>query len=120
MKKLKQLFSHQRAKALAVFPALALMAGGAQAALPGVENPTRGTGNGLMATLQNYGYDIIMLLALAVCAVMFLGVSYHAYNVYGEVQTGRKTWGSFGATVGVGAILLVIGIWLLTSASGVL
>ncbi len=76
-----------------------------------------------MQTLQNYGYDIVMLIALLVVASMFVGVCYHAYTRYLRtviVHTGRATWGQFGLTVAVGAILLVVGIWLLTKATGVL
>lgn len=39
---------------------------------------------------------------------------------YSEIHTGRATWGQFGLTVAVGAMLLVVGIWLLTTAIGVL
>jgi integrating conjugative element membrane protein (TIGR03745 family) len=88
--------------------------------LPQLENPTRGTGNGIMETIRNYGYDIIMLVALLVVASMFIGVCYHAYGTYAEIHTGRKTWGQFGLTVAIGAVLLVIGIWLLTEATGIL
>ncbi len=88
--------------------------------LPTIEDPSRGTGSGIMETLRNYGYDIIMLVALLVVAVMFIGVCYHAYGTYAEIHTGRKTWGQFGLTVAVGAVLLVIGIWLLTEATGIL
>jgi integrating conjugative element membrane protein (TIGR03745 family) len=80
----------------------------------------RGTGNGIMETISNYGYDIIMLVALLVVASMFIGVCYHAYGTYAEIHTGRKTWGQFGLTVAIGAVLLVIGIWLLTEATGIL
>jgi len=73
-----------------------------------------------MTTLQNYGYDIVLLVALLVISAMFVGVCYHAYNSYSEIHTGRRTWGDFGMTVSVGAILLVVGIWLLTTATGVL
>ena len=48
------------------------------------------------------------------------GVCYHAYGTYAEIHTGRKTWGQFGLTVAIGAVLLVIGIWLLTEATGIL
>ena len=65
-------------------------------------------------------YDIVLLVALLVVASMFIGVCYHAYTRYAEIHTGRATWGQFGLTVAVGAILLVVGIWLLTKATGVL
>lgn len=90
------------------------------AGLPTMEDPSRGTGSGILQTLQNYGYDIVMLVALLVVASMFVGVCYHAYTRYSEIHTGRATWGQFGLTVAVGAILLVVGIWLLTKATGVL
>ena len=101
----------------AMLPALSFAQG-----LPTIENPTRGTGSGsgIMETIRNYGYDIIMLVALLVVASMFIGVCYHAYGTYAEIHTGRKTWGQFGLTVAIGAVLLVIGIWLLTEATGIL
>ena len=88
--------------------------------LPTLEDPSRGEGNGILQTLQNYGYDIVMLVALLVIASMFVGVCYHAYTTYSEIHTGRKTWGQFGLTVAVGALLLVVGVWLLTKATGIL
>ena len=87
------------------------------AQLPTMEDPSRGAGSGIMETLQNYGYDIVMLIALLVVASMFVGV---CYTRYAEIHTGRATWGQFGLTVAVGAILLVVGIWLLTEATGIL
>ncbi|WYX49651.1 TIGR03745 family integrating conjugative element membrane protein [Achromobacter xylosoxidans] len=99
---------------------LATFAASAQGGLPTMEDPSRGTGDGILQTLQNYGYDIVMLVALLVVASMFVGVCYHAYTRYSEIHTGRATWGQFGLTVAVGAILLVVGIWLLTKATGVL
>jgi len=100
---------------VAALPLSALAAG-----LPTMEDPSRGAGSGIMQTLQNYGYDIVLLVALLVVASMFVGVCYHAYTRYSEIHTGRATWGQFGLTVAVGAILLVVGIWLLTKATGVL
>lgn len=92
----------------------------AQAALPQLEEPSRGSGDGILSTLQNHGYDFVMLVALLVIASMFVGVCYHAYTTYSEIHAGRKTWGQFGLTVAVGALLLVVGIWLLTRATGIL
>ena len=100
--------------------ALALPAVTFAQGLPTLENPSRGTGNGIMETIRNYGYDIVLLIALLVVASMFVGVCYHAYTRYAEIHTGRKTWGQFGLTVAIGAVLLVIGIWLLTEATGIL
>lgn len=92
----------------------------AQGALPALEDPSRGAGEGILSTLQNYGYDIVMLMALLVIASMFIGVCYHAYTTYSEIHSGRKTWGQFGLTVAVSALLLVVGVWLLTTATEIL
>ncbi|PLC52905.1 TIGR03745 family integrating conjugative element membrane protein [Pollutimonas nitritireducens] len=100
---------------LALLPTLSFAQG-----LPTLENPSRGTGGGIMETIRNYGYDIVLLVALLVVASMFIGVCYHAYGTYAEIHTGKKTWGQFGLSVAVGAVLLVVGIWLLTEATGVL
>ncbi|MFC4250360.1 TIGR03745 family integrating conjugative element membrane protein [Sinimarinibacterium flocculans] len=101
--------------ALATLPRPAIAQG-----LPTLEDPSRGQGTGIMQTLQNYGYDIVLLVALLVVSSMFIGVCYHAYTRYAEIHNGRATWGQFGLSVAVGAILLVVGIWLLTRATGVL
>lgn len=90
------------------------------AGLPTIEDPSRGAGSGILQTLQNYGYDIVLLIALLVVASMFVGVCYHTYTRYSEIHNQRATWGQFGLTVAVGAVLLVIGIWLLTKATEVL
>lgn len=103
------------AASTAVLPRLAFAQG-----LPQLENPSRGKGSGIMQTIRNYGYDIVLLVALLVVASMFVGVCYHAYGTYAEIHTGKKTWGQFGLTVAIGAVLLVIGIWLLTEATTVL
>src|SRR3546814_15470121 len=76
---------------LATLPALSFAQG-----LPQLENPSRGTGGGIMETTRNYGYDIVLLVALLVVASMFIGVCYHAYGTYAEIHTGRKTWGQVG------------------------
>lgn len=92
----------------------------ANADLPDMEDPSRGKGDGIMETLQNYGYDIVILLSLAICAVGFLVVANSCISTYAEIQNGRKQWKDLGAMAGVGAILLVITIWLLTEAGDIL
>ncbi len=103
------------ALSLIVLPGLSFAKG-----LPKLEEPSRGTGSGIIDTIKNYSYDFVMLIALVVIASMFIGVCYHAYGTYSEIHTGKKTWGQFGLTVTIGAVLLVVGIWLLTEATGVL
>jgi integrating conjugative element membrane protein (TIGR03745 family) len=100
----------------AALPTLAM----AKGKLPTMEDPSRGAGKGIMETMQNYGYDIVMLVALLVVSSMFIGVCYHAYTRYSEIHTGRSTWGQFGLSIAVGAVMLVVGIWLLTKATGIL
>lgn len=92
----------------------------ARADLPDMEDPSRGKGEGIMETLQNYGYDIVILMSLAICAVGFLVVANSCIGTYAEIQNGRKQWKDLGAMAGVGAILLVITIWLLTEAGDIL
>lgn len=115
------LFDRRRFRSLV--PALALvgltLTPLAHADLPALEEPSRG-GTGIIEILQNYGFDIVLLVALLVISSMFIGVCYHAYTTYSEIHTGRKTWGEFGLTAAAGAILLVIGIWLLTQATEIL
>lgn len=116
-----RLVHSRRLALLAALPLSAALPALVQAqGLPTMEDPSRGAGNGIMDTLRNHGYDIVMLVALLVVASMFIGICYHAYTRYSEIHTGRATWGQFGLTVAVGAILLVLGIWLLTEATGIL
>ncbi|EDU3718559.1 TIGR03745 family integrating conjugative element membrane protein [Salmonella enterica subsp. diarizonae] len=91
-----------------------------RADLPKMEDPSRGQGDGIMETLQNYGYDIVILMTLDVCAVGFLVVANNCIATYSEIQGGRKQWKDLGAMAGVGAVLLVITIWLLNQASDIL
>ena len=91
-----------------------------QADLPKIEDPSRGKGAGIMDTLKNYGYDMVVLMSLAIGAVGFLVVANSCSSTYSEIQNGKKQWKDLGAMAGVGAILLVIIIWLLTQAGEVL
>ncbi|OTJ74629.1 TIGR03745 family integrating conjugative element membrane protein, partial [Pseudomonas aeruginosa] len=62
--------------------------GVALAALPKPEAPSRGEGSGIMQTIQNFGYDGAMLLALLICAAVFLGVAWHTYGTYHAIHDG--------------------------------
>ncbi|VXC23285.1 Integrating conjugative element membrane protein [Pseudomonas sp. 8Z] len=90
------------------------------AALPQSQAPTRGEGTNLMQTMQNYGFDGLMLLGLIVLGVMFLGVAWHAFGVYHEIHDGKKKWRDLGSTAAVGVGILGIGIFLVTKATSIL
>ncbi len=74
--------SHLAQRTAVVLGAAALPALSFAQGLPQLENPTRGTGNGIMETIRNYGYDIIMLVALLVVASMFIGVCIRFVAMY--------------------------------------
>jgi integrating conjugative element membrane protein (TIGR03745 family) len=95
-------------------------AGAAIAALPPMEQPTRGAGSGIRETAQNHLFDYGVLAGLLVATVAFIVVAYHAIGVFGEVQNGKKKWGDFGLVISVGIILIIIVIWLLTKAAEIL
>lgn len=92
----------------------------ASAALPPAQPPSRGEGTNLIQTMQNYGFDALMLIGLAVLGVMFLGVAWHAFGVYHEIHDGKKKWRDLGATATVGVGILGVGIFLVTKATGIL
>ncbi|MEQ9508968.1 TIGR03745 family integrating conjugative element membrane protein [Alloalcanivorax xenomutans] len=91
----------------------------AHADLPQMEDPSRGQGSGIMETLQNHGYDIGILAGLAISTIAFLVVGGAAIAQFNEARK-RGEWGTFGVVCGVGAIMLVIIIWLMTEAATIL
>ena len=94
--------------------------GVALAALPKPEAPSRGEGSGIMQTIQNFGYDGAMLLALLICVAVFLGVSWHTYGTYHAIHDGKKKWSDLGAGVAVGIGLLILIIYLVTKATTIM
>ena len=73
-----------------------------------------------METLQNYGFDIVVVLALGICAVRISGGSEQLYrHLFGDPERAQAVERS-GLDGGVGSILLVIIIWLLNRASDIL
>jgi len=101
-----------------------LLAGFSQASLaaglPKMEDPSRGQGKGIFATLQNYLYDGAVLAGLLISVVAFMAVAWHAVSVFVEVQKQKKSWADFGMVVMVGVLLVVACIWLLTKAAEIL
>lgn len=92
----------------------------ATAALPRPDTPTRGQGTGLLQLIQNYLFDGLTLFGLAVAAVCFLIVAVNALKKFHEVTDKKATWTDFFTLVGVGAVLLIIVIWLINKAVEIL
>lgn len=90
-------------------------------ALPTTAPPTRGGAAGnYIEMMQNYAYDIFIFLGLAVATVAFFAVTKNTIGAYGEVQDGKGTWGQVGMQFGVGVLLLVFVVFLLTEAAAIL
>ncbi|MDR3430740.1 MAG: TIGR03745 family integrating conjugative element membrane protein [Rouxiella aceris] len=92
----------------------------ALADLPAVEQPTSGGGSGTYATFKGYLRDGLTLGGLVIAAIAFIVVANAAISCFHHVRQGKATWTEFGAFVIVGAILLVVIIWLVTKASDIL
>tara|TARA_A100001391_G_scaffold68903_1_gene44025 strand:- start:27 stop:431 length:405 start_codon:yes stop_codon:yes gene_type:complete len=108
----------QGALAVATF---VLTAGHAMAQLPTTAPPSRGsTAGNYIQLMQDYAYDIFLFIGLAVATLAFFAVSKNVIGAYGEVQDGKGTWGQLGINFGVGVLLLVFVVFLLTEAATIL
>ncbi|MDP8189072.1 TIGR03745 family integrating conjugative element membrane protein [Pasteurella skyensis] len=92
----------------------------ALADLPTMQAATRGNGSGIMDTIKNYAYDGVVLGGLLIAAFGFTKVAGALIEGYGEVAAGKKKWGDLGALALVGAVMLVVIIWLLVEAAKIL
>ncbi|MHB0818468.1 TIGR03745 family integrating conjugative element membrane protein [Stutzerimonas stutzeri] len=92
----------------------------ALAALPRPDAPSRGEGSGFLQTLQNYAYDIGALAALAVAAVAFIIIAINAIQKFHEVTAKKATWTDFFTLVLIGGALLLVVLWLVNEAIGIL
>ena len=102
--------------------AVSAWAAAAQAGLPTVADPTSGAVDegDFIGMLQAYALDIVVLGGLVVSAVALMIVAKNVISKYSMVADGRATWGEVGMHGGVGVVLLVIVVYLVTQASGVL
>ena len=92
-----------------------------QAALPDTADPTNAAADGdYIGLLQGYAFDIAIVLGLVLGTLAFLVVAKNMIAVYNEIGTGKKTWGDMGMHGGMGVLLLVFVVYLLTEASGVI
>ena len=118
---LKRLFAlGVRSKTQLALASAVLMPAISQAALPQAQAPSRGEGSTWLETLKNYGFDLISLFALALCAFCLIVVAAHGVTVFHEIHLGKKTWKDLGATVVVGMVLIGMVIFIVTKAAGIM
>ncbi|WP_288357100.1 TIGR03745 family integrating conjugative element membrane protein [uncultured Pseudomonas sp.] len=99
---------------------LALLPDVSQAALPTLQDPSRGQGSTWLELFKNYFFDFIMLAGLGLCALGLLLVARHGMTVYHEIHIGKKTWPDLFATGAVGIVLVCLTIFLVTKATGIM
>lgn len=109
-----------RAKQTGLVVMGALLSSPVFADLPKMEDPSRGAGKGIMETIKNYAYDGAILGGLLIAAFAFLRVASSCVSTYGEISSGKKTWGDLAMQALVGAVLLVVIIWLITKSADIL
>jgi integrating conjugative element membrane protein (TIGR03745 family) len=120
-KKGRQAFTSLRLKTASAMACVLLMISEAMAELPTTAAPSRGATDGnYIQTMQDYAYDIFIFLGLAVGTIVFFTVAKNTMGAYAEVQDGKGTWGQVGMQFGVGVLLLVFIIFLLSEAAGIL
>lgn len=90
------------------------------AALPKMEAPSRGEGTGIMATIQNMGFDGFTLAGLFIAAAAFLIVAYVLVEGLLDVRSGKKKMGDLTGLALFGIILIVIILWLINKAVNIL
>ena len=89
--------------------------------LPTTAAPTRGSTDGnFIKLIQDYAFDILVLAGLVVAAVAFFMVVSNTLKAYTDVGEKRGSWGAVGMHGGVGVTLLVLVVFLVTEASGIL
>lgn len=93
----------------------------AYAGLPATAAPSEAPADGnYIDLLKGYAFDIAIVLGLILGTIAFLVVARNCIAVYAEIGAGKKTWGDMGMHGGMGVLLLVLVIYLLTEASTII
>lgn len=97
------------------------LASAARADLPTTAPPTRAADDGnYIQLLQNYAYDIGIFAGLALALVVFFIVIKNTIVAYNDIPNGRSTMGAVAMQAGVGVLLMVFIMFLLTEAADIL
>lgn len=122
---MKEMFVTSKNKLAAMKMAIATMFlfafSNAQAALPDTADPTNAAADGdYIGLLKGYAFDIAIVLGLILGTIAFLAVAKNMVAVYNDIGAGKKTWGDMGMHGGMGVLLLVFVVYLLTEAAGII
>ncbi len=124
MKKINAIFATMVAFVTSLRTQVVLALFAAQAAhaeLPTTADPTNAPADGnYIELIKGYAYDIVIVFGLVMGVMAFYVVAKNMIAVYGEIGQGKKTWGDMGMHGGMGVLLLVFVIYLLTEASTVI
>ena len=102
--------------------ALGWWAAAAAGGLPRLHDPSTGAVDegDFLGGLQAYAHDIVLFGGLALCAVALLVVVKNVLSKYSQIADQRATWGEVGMHAAVGLLVVVVSVWLVTVASGIL
>lgn len=89
--------------------------GQAHAKLPSVQNPN--DSGGLLDQIFEWIKAGSNIIGIGICVIGFIAVAWYGVVVYSDVQKGKKTWADLGMCILIGAVLIVIAIWLLNQAN---
>ena len=73
-----------------------------------------------IAVFQAYALQIVVLGGLIVAVAALFIVARNMLSKYSEIADGRASWGELGMHAAAGVVLLVIVVFLMTQAAGVL
>lgn len=91
------------------------------AALPSTADPSKAAADGdYIGLLKGYGYDIAIVIGLFIATIAFVVVAKNVVGIYSEIGAGKKTWGDMGMHGGMGVLLLVFVVYLLTEAAAII
>lgn len=94
----------------------------AYAALPAASPPSTAPSSSTnwLDFFKLYVKDAVLVLALIAMAVGLIMVVQKVMSMYGELSSGRVTWGDIGSAAIGGAILLMFGVVLTTASVAIL
>ena len=90
------------------------------AGLPEFEAPEGVDEGDYIGIFQAFAVQIASIAGLIIAAVVFFIVGKNMISKYSEIAAGRATWGDLGMHAAIGVVLLVIVVFLMNQASGIL